>query len=78
VRAFLSTPRRYIVGARLQLYVFLSSALVGDGQIHAPAVPPPGKDHPVPIEQWQGLGWRRSRPGPFGIKMKPNAPESCL
>jgi hypothetical protein len=39
-----------VVGARLQLYVFLSSALDGDGQLHAPAVPPPENDHPVPIE----------------------------
>jgi hypothetical protein len=36
-------------GVDLQLHVFLTSELVGGGQIHAPAALPPGKEPPVPI-----------------------------
>jgi hypothetical protein len=37
-------------GVNLQIYVFLTSALVGgDGQLLAPAALPPGKEPLIPI-----------------------------
>jgi hypothetical protein len=37
-------------GVDVYIYIFLTSVLVGgDGQIHAPAALPPGKEPPVPI-----------------------------
>jgi hypothetical protein len=36
-------------GVDVETHVFLTSALVGGGQLHAPAALPPGKEPPVPI-----------------------------
>jgi hypothetical protein len=37
-------------GVDVKIHIFLTSALVGSGQLHAPAALPPGKEPPVPIE----------------------------
>jgi hypothetical protein len=48
-------------GVDVYIHLFLTSALVGGGQLHAPAALPPGKAPPVPLDR--RLGGPQSRSG---------------